>query len=188
LRTRLDKSSFGADIDRPADGLGLSLFVLVSLLVGFAMRGLHRALRSERRHRTEAERALRRTSALESLTRALSKAQTPAEVTQASLSELLAAAGAAAGAVALVNNEGNQLDVAQAMGHRDPAAARYSVALASRTLLTEVVRRQSPLTFVSQEDRRGGFPDLSLDPMLEDGEGATSFLCSCRVARSESSR
>jgi K+-sensing histidine kinase KdpD len=160
-------------IDRPADAIGLSLFVLASLLVCVAMRGLRHALHAERRHRADAESALRQTGALEVLTRALSKARTPAEVTAACLSELLPTGIAAGAVVALINDDGTRLDVVQAMGYTDPeAAAQYSVQLASNTVLTEVVRRHTPLTFVSQEERRAGFPDLILDPMLEDGEGA----------------
>jgi signal transduction histidine kinase/ActR/RegA family two-component response regulator/two-component sensor histidine kinase len=157
----------------PAEAFGFSLFVFVILLVCAAMRGLRRTLQNERGRRNEAERALRQTSALEALARALSKAQTLAEVTQACLSELLPAVGAAAGAVALVSDDGRQLGVVRAMGYTNPeAATRYTVTLASKTVLTEVARRQTPLTFVSQEDRDIGLPDLSFDPLLDDGEGA----------------
>jgi K+-sensing histidine kinase KdpD len=160
-------------IDRPVTAFAVSLFVFVTLLVCAAMRELRRTLRSERGHRNEAERALRQTRALEALTRELSKSQTVAEVTQACLSELLPAAGAVAGAVALVSDDERQLGVVQAMGYANCEAARlYTVMLASKTVLTEVVRRQTPLTFVSQEDRGGRFPDLSFDAPLDDGEGA----------------
>ena len=160
-------------VDQPADAIALSLVVLLIVLLCLAMRALRRTLGTERDRRTEAEHALRRTSALEALARALSKAHTSAEVTQACLSELLPAAGATAGAVALVNDHTSRLDTVQSVGFADSnAATRPSAPLASKTLLTEVVRRQIPLTFVSQEDRRGAFPDLAVDAMLEDAEGA----------------
>ena len=142
-------------------------------MVCVAIRGLHRSLRAERLHRTHAERALRRTGDLESLATALSKSQTPAEVTHTCLSELLPAAAATGGVVALVNDEGNRLDVVQAMGYTESArAGQYSVTLESKTVMAEVVRRHAPLAFVSHEDRSGGVADVSLDPMLDEGEGA----------------
>jgi signal transduction histidine kinase len=142
------------------------------LLLCFAIGTLQRTLRRERDRRTEAERALTRTGALEALTRALSTAQTPAEVTNACLIELFPAIGAAAGAVALVDDDRSQLDVVQAIGYADSEAVMpYGVPLASKTVLTEVARRHAPLMFMSQEDRRGRFMDLASDPMLEVGEG-----------------
>ena len=162
-----------ARFDRPADALVLSLFVLASLLVCVAMRRLHRALGNERSRRTAADIALKQAAVLEALARALSTTETPRDVMRACLTELLPAVGGTAGAVALANDDDSQLDVMLAMGYTDPeTAARYSVPLASKTVLTEVVRRHAPLTFVSQELRRSGFPDVSLDPILEDGKGA----------------
>jgi signal transduction histidine kinase len=160
-------------IDWPATAVSVSLLIAVIASLFLAIRAFRRTLRTERDRRAEAEHALSRTSALEALARALSKAHTSAEVTQACLSELLPAAAATAGAVALVNDRTGHLDIVQRVGFADSATATAdSVPLASRTFLTEVVRRQIPLTFISEEDRRRTFPDLSLDSMLEDAQGA----------------
>jgi signal transduction histidine kinase len=160
-------------IDRPAGALVLALLLLLGLLASIALRRFRRTLLGERTRRIEAEQTLTRTGALEALSRTLSKAQTPAEVAYACLSELLPAAGVAAGALAVVSDDGGQLVVVQAMGYADAeSAGRYTVALASRTLLTEVVRRQKPLAFTSREQRSAALQDLALDPILDEADAA----------------
>src|SRR4051794_18125576 len=171
-------------IGGPRDLLVVALLFLICLFLGVAVRRFRRTLLDERGRRVDAEQALTRTSALEALSRALSKAQTPAEVAYASLSELLPAAGVAAGAVAAITDDGNELAVMQAMGFSDAdAAARYTVPLASRTLLTEVVRRQKALAYTSREQRPAALSDLALDPMLDEAEAAMALplLVSGRV-------
>jgi signal transduction histidine kinase len=160
-------------IDRPAGALVLALLLLLGLLASIALRRFRRTLLDERTRRIEAEQTLTRTGALEALSRTLSRAQTPAEVAYACLSELLPAAGVAAGALAVVSDDGGQLVVVQAMGYADAeSSGRYTVALASRTVLTEVVRRQKPLAFTSREQRSAALQDLALDPLLDEAEAA----------------
>src|SRR3954471_22580534 len=95
-----------------AVGLPLIAIALLAVCVaGLAVRRLVRAARRERTGRMESERALRRVMTLEALAHALSRAQSPSDVAQACLSELLSAFGATAGAVAIVNDEERRLDV-----------------------------------------------------------------------------
>ena len=156
-------------VDRPAGALALALLLLLGLLASIALRRFRRTLLDERTSRIEAEQTLARTGAFEALARALSRAQTPAEVAYACLSELLPAAGVAAGALAVVSDDG-QLVVLQAMGYADAeSAGRYTVSLASKTVLTEVVRRQKPLALTSREHRSAALQDLALDPVLDRG-------------------
>jgi signal transduction histidine kinase/CheY-like chemotaxis protein len=159
-------------IQNPAEAIGLLLLAAAGLLVCFAMRSLHRKRVQEQRGRIEAEGALRRTSQLEALATALSKARTTADVTDACLSELLAAVGAAAGAVALVDDDGGHLNIVGALGYTDPDVAACSrVPITARTLLTEAVRSHSHLIFLSQADRGLEFPALAIDPVLAEGQG-----------------
>jgi signal transduction histidine kinase len=159
--------------DRPAGALVLALLLLLGLLASIALRRFRRTLLDERTRRIEAEQTLTRTGALEALSRTLSRAQAPAEVAYACLSELLPAAGVAAGALAVVSDDGGQLVVVQAMGYADAeSAGRYTVALSSRTVLTEVVRRQKPLAFTSREHRSAALQDLALDPLLDEADAA----------------
>jgi len=159
-------------IDNLSDAIGLLLFAAAGVLVCLAVRALHLTLAGEQRGRSDAESALRRTSQLEGLATALSKAQTPAEVTNACLSELLTAVGADAAALALVDDSGSQLNIVGALGYHDPdVASRSHAPMVVKTVLTEAVRRHTPLMFLSQADRCIEFPDLLLDPVLAEGEG-----------------
>jgi hypothetical protein len=117
--------------------------------------------------------ALERTSAFDALSRALSKAQTRADVGHACLSELLPAASIASGVVAAVSEDDRELRVVTAMGYADSeSAGRYTVTLASKTVLAEVVRRQKPLAFSSRKLRSASVGDLTIDPILDEAEAA----------------
>ena len=149
---------------------------MLCVLIGVSLRRFRGTLLSERSRRIDAEQTLTRTGALEALARALSKAQTPAEVTYASLSELLPSAGFATGAIAVVSDDGSHLAVMQAMGYGDSeSAAHYTVALTARTVLTEVVRRQKTLAFTSREERSTALADLTLDPILDQVDAAIAL-------------
>jgi hypothetical protein len=97
------------------------LLVLATALAGLALLRLRRRVQIERQLRADAEGALTLAGHLEALASALSKAQTPAEMTPAALSELLYALGASSGLIALVNDEGDHLDFASFMGYGDTA-------------------------------------------------------------------
>src|SRR5258708_4191020 len=86
----------------PATAVSVSLLIAVIASLSLAIRPSRRPLRPDRDRRAEAEHALSRPSALEALARALSKAHPSAEVTRPCLPDLLPAAAATAGAVALV--------------------------------------------------------------------------------------
>ena len=151
----------------------LALLCLLCGLIAIALRRFRSTLRDERARRVDAEETLTRTTALESLSRALSKAQSPSEVIHACLSELLPATGAAAGAIAVVSDDGNQLALGQAMGYPDThTATPYTVDMSSRTVFTEVVRRQKTMAFTSLRQRSTVVGDLALDPILDGSEAA----------------
>ena len=160
-------------INRPAEALVFVLLLILTALICLALRRFRLTLMGERSRRLEAEVALERTSAFDALSRTLSKAQTRAEVAHACLSELLPAASIAAGAVAAVNEDERELSVVTAMGYADSeSAARYTVTLASKTVMTEVVRRQKPLAFSSRKLRSARLGDLTIDPILDEAEAA----------------
>ena len=160
-------------INRPAEAVVFVLLLILTALICLALRRFRRSLIGERSRRLEAEVALERASAFDALSRALSKAQTRAEVAHACLSELLPAASIASGVVAAVGEDDRELRVMTAMGYADSeSAARYTVTLASKTVLTEVVRRQKPLAFSSRKLRSATLGDLTLDPILDEAEAA----------------
>jgi len=163
-------------INRPAEALVFVLLLVLTALLCVALRRFRRALVGEQSRRLELELDLERASALDSLSRALSKAQTRAEVAHACLSELLPAAAIASGALASVSEDDRQLAMVTAMGYADSeSVARYTVALASKTVLAEVVRRQKPLAFSSRKLRAAALGDLMIDPILDEAEAAIAL-------------
>jgi len=155
---------------------GLLLFAVLALVVCLVMRRLFVALIGERRRRGDAEAALRRSAQLEALATALSKAQTSAEVTHAAITELLHATAAQAGAIAIVTDDEAQLIGVEALGYADVERAnRYRVSLTDGTVLAEAVRRRAPLAIGSREEWAACVPDLVVDPVLAEGEGAVAL-------------
>jgi signal transduction histidine kinase/ActR/RegA family two-component response regulator len=101
----------------------LVLFIAVALLVTLLVRHLRQQTRVERNARTETERQLRQADRLQQITAALSRARTSSEVITASLPELMHVTEARAGAVFVVADDGNGLELAHAVGYASPRAA-----------------------------------------------------------------
>jgi signal transduction histidine kinase/FixJ family two-component response regulator len=164
-------SYFILDLSDPVDLIGLILFVAAGGLLSFIVRSIHRTLDSERSGRLSAEARLKRVSQLQELATSLSKAQTSDEVCGVTLSELLYALDASAGAIALVSSDGRHLEVVHAVGYANPTLVRSTIVpLASKTVLTEAVRRRAPIRFASEADRDAKFADLLVEPVLADWE------------------
>jgi K+-sensing histidine kinase KdpD/ActR/RegA family two-component response regulator len=160
-------------VDDAGDAIGLSLFLLVGLLACALMRVVERSRLQERHARLSTERTFRRTRQLHDLATALSTTQTPSEVMQASLRELLHAFEGAAGAFVTVTNDGHDVEVSNTMGYENGAVGRHAVVpLTSKTLLTEAIRRRVPIGFASREDLGKQFPDVHVDAPLAHCESA----------------
>jgi len=91
---------------------------LLRTLAGQCAQALERAwlYRIERRSRTAAERAVERTSHLQSLAAELAEALTPAQVAEVAVTQGIASIGAAAGALQLLVDEGKTLEVVSGHG------------------------------------------------------------------------
>jgi signal transduction histidine kinase/FixJ family two-component response regulator len=164
-------SYFILDLADPVNLVGLALFVIAGGLLSMIVRSIQRALHSERSGRLAAEDQLKRVSQLQELATSLSKAQTSNEVTGVTLSELLYALDASAGAIALVSGDGRQLEVVHAVGYASSTPIRSTLMpLVSKTLLTEAIRRRTPIRFTSQADRDAKFTDLLVDSVLANWE------------------
>src|SRR5258706_9129452 len=125
------------------------LFIAVALLVTFLVRHLRQQTRVERTARTETERQLRQADRLQQITAALSRARTSSEVITASLPELMHVTQAAAGAVFVVADDGNGLELAHAVGYpssRDASQSPVPDALRSRDLIAHESEVAIPLT------------------------------------------
>lgn len=151
--------------------LGIPLLVLAVVLACFILVRFRRYLHAERQARRDAERASTRSGNLEALASALSKAQTPAEIADACLSELLFAVGAGSGLVAFVHDESMQLEVVRVMGYSEPSEALPVIPLDAGTLLTEAVMTRRPMLLATAAERAETFPHLATDQLLADRQG-----------------
>jgi signal transduction histidine kinase/two-component sensor histidine kinase len=151
--------------------VGIPFLVLTVVLACFILVRFRRYLQAERQARRDAERASTRSGNLEALASGLSKAQTPAEIADACLSELLFAVGAGSGLVAFVHDESMQLEVVRVMGYSEPSEALPVIPLDAGTLLTEAVVTRRPMLLATAAERAETFPHLATDPLLADRQG-----------------
>jgi signal transduction histidine kinase len=113
----------------------LAAFAVVCAL---ALRASARA-RADRQRRAEAERLSHWTNQLQSLTGALSRAMTVAEVADASVSEFLHTLDARTALAAVVSSDGKQALVSSALGFDPPLSSRLPLSLDSATLIGRAV-------------------------------------------------
>jgi signal transduction histidine kinase/CheY-like chemotaxis protein len=133
----------------------LALFTVAAVLLMIAGRRLLLQARHDRDARAESERQLRYSDQLQQLTATLSRARTPGDVIHACLPELLHATAAAAGAVTLVTADGQQCEVAHAIGYDDGVVDRgRSRPTSSISAIAEAIRHHD-LVVVEPRDGRG---------------------------------
>ena len=150
---------------RPDDWVAITLFILTGILISLSMRRLRRQALTDRDARTEAERLLQYTANLQDLTSALSRANTPQEVTQGCLVELLHASGAHAGVVALTTEDGQGYEYVSAVGcPSDVKGLGVALPAGLRTPVADAIRRHEIVVVESRADGDGRYPDRSGDP------------------------
>jgi len=121
-----------------------------------------RLLQRERAARAAAERAAARTERLQALTAALSDARTPAHVATLTLDHGRAAAGALEGFVALVSDDGGELEMLPRAGHEtEPLAPWQHFPLAAAIPAAEAVRTRRPVLLDSRAALAARFPDFA---------------------------
>jgi signal transduction histidine kinase/ActR/RegA family two-component response regulator len=164
--------------------VGLLLFVSLGLVVCLALSGFRRSLVRERLRRGEAEQRAGRLGDLEVLATSLLKAQTPLDICRASLPHLIQTTDASAGAIALVNDADDCLEIMQSYGFSGAAvSASRTIPTGAGTLMTEVLQRQKPVVFASQADRVRQFGALGVDALLvaSDSVMVIPLLASARA-------
>jgi len=120
-----------------------------------------RLYEAQRSARQAAEETVRRLAALQSVTAALSEAVTTDEVAQVVVEGATSAAGAAAGMIALVSDDGEMLEIARAINYPQDMLARWArFPIASRLPLSDAVRMGRPVIIESMADRERRYPDL----------------------------
>ena len=151
--------------------LGAAALVVVLVLVGVLMLRVYRRAHGDRDRRLEAERVSQWTNQLQSLTGALSRAMTVAEVIEVSLPEFLHALGATTGLIALVDVDRRQALVSGAIGFDPLLEPGVSISLDRETLFGRAVANRELQPFESSE--RGNAILLEDSTPLPIGAGAT---------------
>jgi PAS domain S-box-containing protein len=124
---------------------------------------------AEQRARRFAEEAARRTTALQAVTAALSEAVTPDQVAEVMVERGILALGAVAGLMALVNEEGTQLEIVRSTGYPQEMLDRWhSFPLDAPLPLSDAVRTGVPVWLGSVADRERRYPDLAATLSLPD--------------------
>ncbi len=123
-----------------------------------------RLYRLAREARGAAERAADRTARLQRVTAAFAEALTPGQVTEVVMKEGVAALGASAGSLALLRDDGRELEILGSVGPREGGAEtvrRFS--LDAPVPLTEAVRTGLPVLVTSRQELASRFPQLAAD-------------------------
>ena len=121
-----------------------------------------RLYEAEQAARRLAEQAMERTSRLQTVTARLARAATLAQVGEVVISEGTAALGAHRGVLALLEPEGNQLEVIQTWGYA-PGNARawQKFGLDAPIPLADTVRRQEAIWLHDLAERNACYPQLA---------------------------
>jgi PAS domain S-box-containing protein len=144
------------------------LLELVAERAGVAIEnaGLYDA---EQRARQIAEEAVRQTVALQSVTAALSEAVSPDQVARVTLDQGVAALGAVAGLVALVSEDGTQLEIVRARGYPTEMLDKWQrFPVDGQFPLSEAVRTGRPVLLESTRAREERYPHLNAMLQLPD--------------------
>jgi PAS domain S-box-containing protein len=124
---------------------------------------------AEQRARHVAEEAARQTAALQSVTAALSEAVSPEEVAKVAMDQGIASLGAVAGLVALVSENGTQLDIVQARGYPAGMLEKWRrFPMDGPFPLSESVRTGKPVLLEDIRARQDRYPQLNAMLQLPD--------------------
>ncbi len=151
---------------------------LVETIAGHAAQPLERARLHEREHaaRVQAELSGRRTRRLQALTAAFAGALTPAEVAATLLDETFEAVGAAAAALAVLDDEGRELNVVHSRGFPEELLGpEGAVALSAAGPAASADRLQESSYFESREALLEAHPELS-DSLRDRDAHSYAFL------------
>ncbi|AGC48870.1 response regulator/sensor histidine kinase AsgD [Myxococcus stipitatus DSM 14675] len=118
--------------------------------------------RKEAEARELAHRAAGHIDRLRDFTARLSEAHTVRDVCRALFEQGLVAAGAKAGAVNLLDAEGDALEIVDAVGYPEQVLAKWRrIPLSNPVPLTEAVREQRPIWLGSLDEWQGRYPHLN---------------------------
>jgi serine phosphatase RsbU (regulator of sigma subunit)/anti-sigma regulatory factor (Ser/Thr protein kinase) len=120
-----------------------------------------RLFEAEQDARRVAERAAARTRVMQDVTAALARALTPAEVAEVVLHRGVPAVGAHSGVVALLNDQGDELQILSSVGYREGSMRAWRrFPLAAAVPLAEAVRTGLPVMATSMAEVAERYPPL----------------------------
>jgi len=123
-----------------------------------------RLVAAARRAQEDAERAANRTARLQTLSAALASALTPNDVATAAVSEGVAAIGADAGVLVLIDPDGQTLEVVASRGYDLRQIERWRrFPLSTDVPLSDAVRSGELVVVASAEERLARYPNIGAD-------------------------
>ncbi|HVF14516.1 MAG TPA: GAF domain-containing protein, partial [Acidimicrobiales bacterium] len=123
---------------------------------------LARLLQAERDARAAAEGAARRLAELQAVTAGLSQARTPEQVAEVIVERATGGTGAASGALCLLSEDGQTMEVARSMGYDEAAIARFrTFPLTSDLPAADALRTRRIVLMGSIAERDRLYPDLA---------------------------
>lgn len=136
---------------------------LLAALATLCAQALERAelFEAEQEARSRAESVSERIGHLQAITAGLNLAKAPSEVADVIIDQALAALGAAAGAIALISNDGRTFTTLRAVDtNGEPVAVWRRFPADLRLPLTEAVRTGKPILVETLAERYRRFPDI----------------------------
>ena len=179
---------------RPYDEEDLALAEALAQRAALALDNalLHEA---EQEARRDAERAAERIAGVQTVTAALSRAATPDEVARVILERGIAALGAAAGAVHLLEESGTTLRMIRGVDYpEEMTRGRPTMPLDAVTPLTQAVKTRRPFFLESADEAKRRYPDVrdvmhpspgarAIVPMIVRGRVSGALLFVFRAPR-----
>lgn len=153
---------------------GIAVELMKAGAVDYVMKA---ALSPERlatglRHAIELSRAAVRTACLQAMTAALAGALTPEDVAAVMLRQALAAVGAVAGAVLVLNEKTEMLEALCAVGYGDESREAYSrMSYADNMPVAAALRHGEPRYYESRVDVIAAYPHLQRYLEADDHDG-----------------
>ncbi len=131
---------------------------------------------AEQRARQAAERAADRTSRLQAVTAALAEGLTPAEVVTAVVAQGVAALGARAGSIALLTDDGQELEIAGSVGYPKELIDMWRrFPVDAPVPISEAVRTGNAVWIESLDDLAGRFPNLAASPSIVEDQARAAI-------------
>jgi K+-sensing histidine kinase KdpD len=154
-------------IRREADRLALAVYILVGLTSALFSEAQGRAQSRAEVARQAAERATERTASLQALTAALAQSLTRGEVADVVVAQGVAALGAVAGVVGLLDEESAALSMVRAIGYPPELFGQWRVPLSAHAIDSDAARSGQPIWIESREELVARYPLLEAVPLTE---------------------